>query len=123
MLLLDTSAIIELLNGTQVGSVIKQEIKDKELVTTVVNKYEVMVGTRQDEKEKSEMFFEQINNLPLTVKDIGHCVNLNKSLAARGNMINEADIFIAGICQKLDATIVTLDRDFLKVPRLRVKLF
>lgn len=123
MLLLDISAIIEILNGTETGIAIKQEIENQEIATTVVNKYEVMIGMKPQEKEKSELFFQKINNIPLTVKEINRCINLNRTLAATGNMINESDIFIAGICQELDATVITLDRDFLRVPQLRVRVF
>ena len=123
MLLLDTSAIIEVLNGTKIGLSIKKEMESDKVITTVLNKYEIMVGIKPHEKEKTESFFEQMDVVPLTIKEMSLCIAINKKLTTAGKMINETDIFIAGICQELDAAIITLDRDFLRVPQLKVRVF
>lgn len=43
-------------------------------------------------------------------------------LKSIGAIINKMDMLIAGICQEHDATIVTLDKDFLKVQKLKVRM-
>ncbi len=121
MLVLDSTAIIEVLNGSQIGAKIRGQLSE-DTVTTALSVYEVGRGMKEQQKEHIAHFFEQIPICACTKSTAERSAQIEKELRNTGKMINQIDILIAGICQELDATIVTLDKDFLKVPKLRVRM-
>lgn len=45
---------------------------------------------------------------------------IRAALASNGNLINALDILIAGVARNAGATVIAIDRDFGRVPRLSV---
>ena len=124
MFLLDSTVVIEFLNATNLGIEIQKEYQDKEIAITAFTVHEVLRGVHEDEEEKriAMNLFEQLPILTFDKKSAERSVHIENQLRKLGTMINEVDIFIAGICQEHDASIVTHDKDFLKVPKLRVRM-
>ena len=123
MLLLDSTVIIEFLNATTLGMKVQEEYLDQEVAITAFTMHEVLRGIHENEEKIIAMnLFEQIHILSFNKKSAKKSVVIENQLQKLGKMINQVDIFIAGICQEHDVAIVTLDKDFLKVPKLRVRM-
>lgn len=124
MFLLDSTVVIELLNATNLGIQIQEEYQDKEIAITAFTIHEVLRGVHEDEEGKriAMNFFEQLPVLMFDKKSAEKSVFIENQLRKLGALINQVDIFIAGICQENNAAIITLDKDFLKVPKLRVRM-
>jgi len=120
--ILDTSALIELISGRPTAIKIMEAIGSEIVVTTALSMHELLVGL----KKKEEQIFSKVQQsiLVLGYNDEACKISASifKELKQKGNMINQMDILIAAICKENNATIVTLDKDFKKVPGLKVKL-
>lgn len=121
MYVLDSSALIELFEGTQQHRTIRDLIEGKQLVTTSICVHEVLVGAHH-EKENSvlEDIFSSMHVLDFTVPAAKISALIVRGLSREGNLIGRMDILIAAICRAHDATLVTLDKDFLKIKDLKV---
>ncbi|HLC72441.1 MAG TPA: type II toxin-antitoxin system VapC family toxin [Candidatus Nanoarchaeia archaeon] len=122
MFILDSCTIIELLDATEVGIKIQEEYLNKDIATTAFSMHEVLRSLNEKSKIIAFNFFEQLPILSFTRKSAEKSFPIENYLKATGTMINKIDILIAGICQEHDASIVTLDKDFLRVPKLRVRM-
>ena len=122
MFILDSAAIIELLNATEVGIKVQEDYGDKDIATTAFNVHEILRTVNKTNRTLAMNFLEQLPILTFTRKSAERSAPLQNYLKETGTMINQIDILIAGICQEHDASIVTLDKDFLKVPKLRVRM-
>jgi predicted nucleic acid-binding protein len=121
MYVLDSNAIIEIIEEGPHSSKLISILKDFPLVTTSITLHEVLAGSMSD---KSRFVFEGIFS---TMRILEHDAPaaragaaIQKSLDKKGQKINKMDVLIAGICTIHDATIVTLDKDFKKVQGLKV---
>jgi len=120
MLVLDTSAIIEIVHGTSKGKLILEKIGKEPAATTALNVFEIFRNVNQSEIEvfRNSMF--SLNILDFDSMAALESAAIEKELAKSGNKINLSDILIAGICKKHNWAIVTLDEDFAKVNGLNV---
>lgn len=50
------------------------------------------------------------------------CIKIQKALKKDGIQLSRTDLFIAGICKRHDATLITCDKDFKKVNNLKIAL-
>ncbi|HLC86428.1 MAG TPA: type II toxin-antitoxin system VapC family toxin [Candidatus Nanoarchaeia archaeon] len=122
MFILDSSAIIEILNGTNIGKNLANELKDGIVSTTVFSLYEILLGAKPKETAKINDFFESMSILNFENSAAKESSNIERDLAKKGELINKVDIFIASICKLNDRTLITGDKDFKKVPNLKIKL-
>ncbi len=122
MFILDSAAIIEFLNATEIGIKVQEDYGDKDIATTAFNVHEILRTVNKTNKTLAINFLEQLPILTFTRRSAEKSAPLQNYLKETGTMINQIDILIAGICQEHDAAIVTLDKDFLKVPKLRVRM-
>jgi len=122
MFLLDSTAIIELLDASEVGIKIQEEFQDKDIATTAFSVHEVLRSVNERNRTLARNFFEQLPIYAFTRKSAERSAPLENYLKATGTMINKIDILIASICLELSATMVTLDKDFMRIPKLQVKL-
>src|SRR3990167_9739494 len=122
MFILDTSILIELLHGTQIGRQISEEIKE-EVATTVFSIYELKKGERKNEAEIIDLFLSNIKVLDFGVLAARESSKIEKELSEKGKLINRVDIFIASICNVEQAKLITLDKDFKKISSLKVRVF
>ena len=119
MYLLDTSAVLELLYGTIKGEEIDKIIGDNITLTSSITVHEVAVGEYEDSLNEVLEFFNRIEVLPFDKEAALKSFLIERELSKRGAMINKSDIFIAGICQQHNLTLITLDRDFQKISSIK----
>lgn len=121
MFILDSSAIIEILKGSNCGKEIGNELDKTSLATTVFSVYEILVGAKPQEIEKIESFFKDLDIISFDKLAARETSLIEKELTAKGSMINKIDIFIASLCRLNDAILVTADKDFKKISNFKLK--
>jgi predicted nucleic acid-binding protein len=123
MYVLDSSAIIELLNNGPLASKVARLAPEEDFVTTTISMHEVLVGAIS-EKESfiAENLFSGATVLEHTADAARAGALIQKQLNTSGTKINKMDVLIAGICRVNHAEVITLDRDFLNIKGLRVHL-
>ena len=123
MIILDTSAIIEILKDTEKGKKITTFIQDQETGITSFSVHELMIGSKEKELPRLEMLFASIKIFNFDLMAALESFQLEKNLIKKGKMIEESDIFIAGICLAAKAKLITLDKGFEEIKELDFKIF
>lgn len=118
MYILDSSAIIEILKGTEIGAEIINIIGDESTVATAFSVHELLIGAKAREIEKIQKFFSEIIIMHFDKEAAIKSVEIEKE-----KRIEESDIFIAPICISHNAVLVTLDKDFENIKDLKLRLF
>ncbi len=123
MYVLDSSSLIELFENKSRAQKIKDIVQNEKLATTTICMHEVLAGALS---EKERFFLEDIfSQMHVLVHDEAaarYGARIEQELDRTGTRINAADIFIAGICKAHDAELITLDKDFSRVRRLKVQV-
>ncbi len=123
MIVLDTSAIIEILKQTDKGTEIAGAVKYLDVAITSISIHEILVGAKEKEIAKIEHFLSSVKTLDFNSLSAIESSRLENKLKSRGIKIGELDIFISGICLANNSKLITLDRDFLEVKELDMKVF
>ena len=102
-----------------------QRTPDGTLVTSVVVQYELLFGLARHGSPRLQTAFDiQMQNLVVLPLDevVGpHYAKLRAQLEQAGTPIGANDTLIAAHALALDATLVTADAEFLRVPGLKVE--
>ena len=114
MVVIDTSIIIDAARRKKAAIDLIASYSGKEpIAITVITKYELLRGAT----EKDTAFIANLieNFIVYNFEDsaVNEVVKAYKKLEAKGKMINELDLIIAGIAAANNETLVTKDRDFL----------
>ncbi len=120
MIVLDTSAIIELLKETVKGEKVFKLIGGEDSAITSFSVYELLKNVKESELPKLETFFTKIPVLGFDLAAGFESAHLEKSLSSGGKIIEKVDIFIASICLANNAKLITLDRHFERIGGLNV---
>jgi len=121
MYLLDSSAIIEILDDTEKGKRITRFCKDKKIYITSFSIHEVLYGDKN--YSRSLPFFETIPILNFDELASYTSLKIRKDLENKGKMINMFDVFIASIVKSNNLTIITLDKHFKNIKEIKCKVF
>jgi predicted nucleic acid-binding protein len=116
MVVFDSSIIIDALKKKKIAIELIESYSGKELIaTTVINKYEILRGTSEKDASLVSGLLSQFIILDLEDSAVDEMVKIYKKLAAKGKMVNEFDLLIAGIVAVNDETLLTKDKDFLNL--------
>ena len=121
MIILDSSAIINLLRGTEKGKTIKNALKNENYATTAFCVHEVLIGS--EEKEALMSFFKSISVLSFDAEASFKSIEIENTLRKKGKLIGKIDLFIASICVVHNMQLMTTDNDFKNIPDLKLLLF
>lgn len=128
MKVLDSTFLIDLLNGTR--STQKTLETKEELLTTQINMYEIIRGLFWKEPSHARIqqaiaLFDNIKVLPVTDQSIIKSAEISAALMNSGKMTKDADCLIAGIALSHGVkTIVTKNvKDFKRVSGLIVESY
>ncbi len=120
MITLDSSALIELIRGTEKGKRVQSHIAHEESATSVVCVHELLIGTRESKMEQMKEFLSTFTSLPVDMETAHQSAELQRTLTRDGKMIGQLDIFIAATALVHNVPLVTLDKDFRNVEGLKV---
>jgi len=119
---LDTSAILEIIHGTDAGKRVVSVITENAAFTTPFSVYEVLMGERHYETPKIKEFFSSAKTISFGDEAAAKAVEIAIALTKSGNLVNKIDIFIAAICMMNDGTLITRDRDFRRIHGLKCEV-
>ena len=124
MYVLDSSAIIEVLQQRPRAAKMESVIGEETLVTTSITMHEVLLGALS-EKERFvlETLFSGMRVLEHDARAAKLSSRIEIDLIRTGKKIGSRDCLIAGICMANDSTLVSLDNDYKRIPGLKVKMF
>lgn len=122
MILLDTSALIELADGTERGKIVKQYLEKsiEVLGTTVFTVHELLLPVSGEEEEKLKDLLSRFLILTFDHEAALESVRLNTLMKKEGAVLSKIDLFIASICKAKKASLFTFDADFSRVPELKI---
>ncbi|MBI5390719.1 type II toxin-antitoxin system VapC family toxin [Candidatus Woesearchaeota archaeon] len=123
MIVLDTSAVIELLDGTKQGSLIKEQLLHQAAAITTITIHELFIGTSEKHKPVIEQCISTMQVLPFDEDAAYASVQLENNLLKRGKPLSKMDSFIAAICLSRNLPLITADRGFRHVHELDVHIF
>lgn len=119
MILIDTSAAIDLLKGNEKGLKIKQYIESDVIATSTITINEVLIGAEGPQKPVVHDFIKTLQIFPFDTAAAYKSVGVEESLMKKGKPIGKLDIFIASICLVHDVKLLTTDKDFMHVTGLK----
>lgn len=121
MILLDTSALIEISHGTSTGYKIKDFLTNQEVYITSISVYEFLYSIKT--WEKGLEVIQNIGTISFGKDDAIRSIEIEKELSKKGRIINKLDIFISSIAINRGATLISLDKHFAGIKELKQKLF
>src|SRR5271157_5220109 len=106
MILLDSTACIDYLNGKE-GIKVVLESLDPFYIITAISVYEVGIGLERTRRKKSEEIYQEMNAkwmeflasiqiLTISTKEAERAAKIYDDLETRGERIDDNDILIAG---------------------------
>ena len=121
MFVLDSSVLIEVIEDLPRSEKVEDLLRGEPAVTTTICMHEVLAGADSDKRRfVLETLFSRMNVLEHTSEAARRGARLEQDLSKKGSKINTNDVLIAGICLSQNATLITLDHDFKKIPNLNV---
>lgn len=118
MVILDTSALIEILAGTERGLKLKEILGKGKLATTPITVNEALVSIRPKDGKIFRDFLETLEIIPFDKGSAFKSVEIEDALMKKGDVIGKLDIFIAAICIQKNIPLATFDSDFKRVDGL-----
>ena len=122
MIFLDTSAVIEFLEDSNKGKIVKKHTENEKVAITTISINELLITSSGKEREIIEKFLNSCIIFSFDEDTAYKSVEIEQKLRKKGSLISKPDIFIASICLTNDILIITLDNDFTKIEGLKVIL-
>lgn len=112
LLMLDTSVIVDHLNGRRRRTEYLERLVDQghRLACCAVNVTEVYAGLRPGEEEPTRVFLQSLAYLPLTREVAARAGTLRRDWRQRGQMLSLGDVTIAAVALAFRAPLVTDNR-------------
>jgi len=119
MIVLDTSALIDLFRGSDQI----REFVGEDVATTMISCYEIFAGIKHRKSEREEQFFRRffsgIEILDFDVKAAEKAGAIMGLLLSQGTPVNTLDVLIAGTAITNGAErLISRDRDFEKISQV-----
>jgi predicted nucleic acid-binding protein len=123
MTFIDTSVIIDFLAGDEkIVSLIKELAEREEIKTTTITEYELLKHKGELKRQVAEKFLSAIIVCPFDRASARKAALLFEKLSKTGKMINENDLFIAGISFANDDLLLTRDQKFTNIDDVNIKI-
>ena len=122
MHILDTSAVINLMYGSEKGNSIKKAVGSNSVAISALTIYELWLGMKPSETDFLYNLIQEVTVMDFNKLSAMKSADIEKELKKKGTMINKVDILIAGTCLAHGLELVTCDADFAKVKGLTMHL-
>ena len=121
MVIFDTSVLVDAIKKKKAARALIESYSGKELIaTTIINKYEVLRGVAQKDENLVSEWLDQFIIYDFEDSAQREAVAIYKGLVAKGKIVSEFDVLIAGISTANNETLVTSDKDFLNLQNPRI---
>ncbi len=119
MVIFDTNLLIDALSGQKKAIETIESYKGKEnAAITILSKYELLKGKKFSEQQTMDDMIGGLNAYGLGEREVGECASIYRALKAKGKLIDEFDILIAGIAVANNEKLVTNDTGFKEIKKL-----
>lgn len=127
MFFLDTSFLIDYLDGRPYTADFLTANADRPFFAAAISMYEVFVGeivasSPDRDISNSDGRLDWLEIAPFEIADAREAARIYVELRDAGELINAQDVLIGGIARRRGATVVTADEDYRKVANLDVEL-
>jgi predicted nucleic acid-binding protein len=123
MVVFDTSVMVDASRKRKYAlDLIASYLGKEQIATTIITKYEMLRGAPQQDLAFVTNLLSRFNILDFGSDAADETVALYKKLRGKGARINELDIIIAGIAAANNETLITKDKDFLKLESNQVNV-
>lgn len=127
MFVIDTSVLIDYLDGRPYTAEFLSENADRPFFATTISMYEVYVGELAASSSARNVSncntrLDWLEFLPFEGADASEAAQIYDELRANGDLINAHDILIGGTARRRGATVVTADEDYRNIADLDVSL-
>ena len=112
MVVLDTSILIDFLDGRLAAKKAIERFADQSLRIAIFTKYELLRGENNANSAKIWAMLKTLNVLDYTEEALDESVRIYKNLRQRGKKIDEIDILIAAISIVNGEELLTNDHGF-----------
>jgi predicted nucleic acid-binding protein len=120
MYVLDSSAIIEVINEGPAFKKVLATLKDESLVTTSICMHEVLVGAGSEaQRFVLEGIFSTMRILEHDKKAARIGAELEEELHHTNRRVKRPNVLIAAVCNAHNGTLVTFDTDFKNIKSLK----
>lgn len=120
MILLDSSAVIELLDASERGARVSKLLESEEAGVSAITAYEVLFGESGVREETALNLFASLRVFPVDFLVALKSSKLQKILAHKGLLMTKFDVLIASTALVHDLFLLTFDKDFDRVGGLKV---
>ena len=122
-LILDSSAMLHILQGTGKGQKIAAVIAKQEWLTSIICYCEVLNNVNLDKQAKAEAFLSKILIFPLTLAEGRLAKQFQDECRKTGRQVPTLDCLIAATAANNNATVITTDADFLRIDGIKKQVF
>lgn len=119
MILLDTSAIIELISGSKQGDNARILLEYESTAISAVTISELLVGETKS-KQLIIDFLKTCHILPFDSEAAYKSVEIEEKLRSIGKVNGKMDIFIAATCFMYELPLLTFDKGFKNIEGLKL---
>ncbi|HLC88529.1 MAG TPA: type II toxin-antitoxin system VapC family toxin [Candidatus Nanoarchaeia archaeon] len=120
MIVLDTSAVIELIIGSEKGKRISVLLEPEAAAVTAITINEALSCASERQRSIFQLFFKTCHVLPFDEQAAYKSVELEESLYKKGRPLAKPDLFIASICLLHGLPLLTCDSDFTRIDDLEI---
>lgn len=120
MIVLDTSAIIELLIDGNKASKLQEYLVKEIAACSTISVNEVLIGAQGKQRDIALAFIHSLYNLNFDSIIAQNSVFIEESLYKKGKPIGKLDIFIAATCIAHDLPLLTMDKGFKHIDGLKL---
>jgi tRNA(fMet)-specific endonuclease VapC len=120
MILLDTSALIELAKESLAGVKIAKYCKNERISISTITINEILLIANKEEEVVFKEIFEKVSVLPFDEECAHKSVEIERALKKKGMLIGKPDIFVGAVALANNISVVTSDKDFKRIKGLRV---
>ena len=123
MTYLDTSVIIDFLAGDpEIVSIITEVVARDTIKTTTISEYELLKHKTEIKKQIAEKFLSSIFVTSFDRSSARKAALLYEKISAKGKLVNENDLLIAGIALANDDVLLTRDQKFVYFEDKSIKI-
>lgn len=127
MIALDTTFLVDYLDGVDATADFLARHDDMPFVAPSLVLFEVHRGAARADGaagiDRVDEALEWVDPLALTAAGAREAARVEAAVLDAGEPVNLGDVLIAGVCRHNDATLVTRDEDFGRVPDLDVEFY
>ena len=123
MVVFDSSLLIDALRKKKDALDLIDYYSEKERVAiTIISKYEILRGAKEKNMNLINGLLSRFIIYDFEDSSIMEAVRIYRRLKAKGRLVSELDVLVAGIAATNNETLITRDKDFLNFENERISV-